>query len=1115
MNDRRCTSEVCMATATGRSASLDLSMSQVLTDPAKDWRRLTAGRTRVAREIEVDWGNFCQDRFIFSHCFVPETAVLMADGTEKPIEDVVVGDEVVSHTGNVRRVIKVMVREVDEDLVSVKAASLSETLSTGEHPYYVLRKERSKCKHNNNLKCVYGHTGRCSKRGCSSNDGQLGFAQASELHCGDRVFTPTMGEVRGGQFSFEQMRLLGYYASEGGVAVDERPTESNSVRFHISKDEMGTLGEEICQLMSQCFGVDSHGTIETEEQGGTTLSFASDEAYEWCLKHAGHIAKNKRLSKEVMFAEPMLQAEMLDTWVAGDGCVDSGQRRVRISTVSPFLASQAEVLFSRIGGLAHIYEGENPGGPTGRDKKFRIFQVAAKSDCLGVLDGRYDFPSYSRWPRTGRRYRHAACSVAEITTIENKRYKGPVYNLSVEEDESYVANRMAVHNCTIVASVSNEDNGYYIDPVCSPLVNNNGNAWTNPVLLATFRSFVGGENYLEHVQIPELSKGKILDAVIRPIRYKNSKLAKDAPVYYTDILVATERKHDKLCKRIAAGELGTMSMGCHIAGTSVLMANGVTKSIEDVTIGEKVKTHTGDISTVESTRTRETNDGEVHRLSISGIPDTYVTKEHPYWTLTGYDKCPGCGGHLGKKRAISSNGLSALEKGQWCSMSCYQKHFNSNCPEMKKAAVLFKQEVKFNWVPVEDILVGDYVSVPLGRKEKKRSCLERARCRLLGFYAAEGNLQRDAHGNIRSAEFTFGLDEIIASETVSLLKECGITDDKIWTQDRNRNGDESSRVVVHDKELAQWLYDCCGEHCDSKKLASWIIELDDESLLNIVGAYIDGDGHCRKDDSRFSTASCSKKLTEQIWTICMSLEMPCSFGGAYSNEGKKDYWTVTIRKGHGIKLNGYSVKYIDQPTNKKDGPNNFHGYMLRRVTGNESVDGSYLVYNLHVDSEDHSFIANGVAVHNCLANWVQCSRCGVVLGDNDPNCHHIDHQLLQEFTDESGIKRVVAELCGRSFRDENGIWVGDPESLRFIEASWVERPAFEGAVLNHFLSEIPKAAAKILELSTDKLEQTMEELFRTRVADSRGMMVLRVAIEEMNRRRRQDMSGRVAKTFWS
>lgn len=116
-------------------------------------------------------------------------------------------------------------------------------------------------------------------------------------------------------------------------------------------------------------------------------------------------------------------------------------------------------------------------------------------------------------------------------------------------------------HCTIVASVATEENGYSIIPACTELVNNNGNAWTNEVLLATFRSFVGGENYLEHVQVPELSKGKILDAVLRPVKYQDSK-GRQADVFYTDILVATNRKHSSLVAKIASGKLTTMSMGC-------------------------------------------------------------------------------------------------------------------------------------------------------------------------------------------------------------------------------------------------------------------------------------------------------------------------------------------------------------------------------------------------------------------------------------------------------------------------------------------------------------------------------------------------------------------------
>lgn len=38
----------------------------------------------------------------------------------------------------------------------------------------------------------------------------------------------------------------------------------------------------------------------------------------------------------------------------------------------------------------------------------------------------------------------------KIKSIKKIPYTGKVYNLSVEEDESYVANNIIVHNCTVV-----------------------------------------------------------------------------------------------------------------------------------------------------------------------------------------------------------------------------------------------------------------------------------------------------------------------------------------------------------------------------------------------------------------------------------------------------------------------------------------------------------------------------------------------------------------------------------------------------------------------------------------------------------------------------------------
>ena len=113
---------------------------------------------------------------------------------------------------------------------------------------------------------------------------------------------------------------------------------------------------------------------------------------------------------------------------------------------------------------------------------------------------------------------------------------------------------------TACCSVETEENGYWIKPPCWELVNANGNAWTTPVLLASFKTFIGGENYLEHMQIPALSKGKILDAIARPVIHHSDKYG-NANIYVVDVLVATERKHESLIERIESGKLNTLSMG--------------------------------------------------------------------------------------------------------------------------------------------------------------------------------------------------------------------------------------------------------------------------------------------------------------------------------------------------------------------------------------------------------------------------------------------------------------------------------------------------------------------------------------------------------------------------
>ena len=247
-------------------------------------------------------------------------------------------------------------------------------------------------------------------------------------------------------------------------------------------------------------------------------------------------------------------------------------------------------------------------------------------------------------------------------------------------------------------------------------------------------------------------------------------------------------------------------------------------------------------------------------------------------------------------------------------------------------------------------------------------------------------------------------------------------------------------------------------------------------------------------------------------------------------------------------------------------------WIVAKIDGVEKVSVGCDVFNIEVE-DDNSYIAEGVVVHNCqvpslskgkildavlrplvyrdkkgrtanvyycdllvaterkhdrlvkeitsgqlntlsmgtLCDWVTCSKCGKALGDNMPNCHHIDNDLLTRYTTKFGGESVVAELCGRVIWDKKlNKWVGDPTSNKFIEISWVERPAFCGAVLNHYVSELSKNASEVLRYSTEKLQMAVEDIFKLRVADKNGMLVLRVAQAEIARRMREDRLWKIA-----
>jgi hypothetical protein len=683
---------------------------------------------------------------------------------------------------------------------------------------------------------------------------------------------------------------------------------------------------------------------------------------------------------------------------------------------------------------------------------------------------------------------------------------------NIDWDKFNVADFLWTH-CSIVASVATTDNGYYIEPPCDELVNTNGNAWTNEVLLATFRSFIGAENYYEHIQIPELSKGKILDAVLRPVVYKGQN-GGDANVYYCDILVATDRKHTDLIQRIEAGQLGTLSMGCGIAGTRISLADGSDVNIEDIQVGDDVLSHSGIKRKVTSLFQQDVFSVPLYSVKyVSQVEPLVLTGEHP--VLVATRKSVSC---------IYSSRPCKIDKYQ---SQCYHsKNLPWKCAGERKPCGRNKENYQYHmkFVPISEVKKKDYVAkvFPVEIVDDERFTNDV--CRLFGLYVGDGYVVWEWKDKRKvrpvGLEFCYGKDDLdIIDETESILSQ--ISDSKIV----KRTIDERSGtyVKIWDADLARLFVDNAGEGAWSKRLSEVVMHLPHEKQRKIISGMLDSDGCYYAKTKQLSWTTASRTLFSQMHLLLLRLGVenlpsvclrkPSGFKKKYSTEAYEQY-TIQISSGSSWKI--WCKKNENYGESHKNGKSSelcffYKNYYLCPVKFVSSLGFSGNVYNFAVE-DDESYVVDGVAVHNCLAGIVTCSRCGKEIRDEKDNCEHIQNEIREYFTDEKGVKRIIAELCGRSYVNNEKLRVGDGQSMEFIEASWVEKPAFEGAVLNHFVSEVnQKKAAEIVNLPTRNVIDLCDELAHLRVADSDGMIVLRLAREELRRRLNQSMVDRLAR----
>lgn len=228
-------------------------------------------------------------------------------------------------------------------------------------------------------------------------------------------------------------------------------------------------------------------------------------------------------------------------------------------------------------------------------------------------------------------------------------------------------------------------------------------------------------------------------------------------------------------------------------------------------------------------------------------------------------------------------------------------------------------------------------------KEQKDIILGKDFFRFFGFMIGDGWINH----NRSSIGFALGIDEEQNNYYINIARKLLGKDGKITT----RPGTRSSQINFSSINFVT-MFEELGFKTGfaNKEIPDWVWGLNQECRLEFIRGLFDADGSYSHGTIQLS----NKKLIEQLQILCQQTGLQVS--SIKTRKGKKDF-----------------DKSFNKVVDRKDAYrlyinfNKIHNdvvyEIVNRVVDNEDSE----VYDLGVEHELHNFVAQGVVVHNCMA----------------------------------------------------------------------------------------------------------------------------------------------------
>jgi hypothetical protein len=396
---------------------------------------------------------------------------------------------------------------------------------------------------------------------------------------------------------------------------------------------------------------------------------------------------------------------------------------------------------------------------------------------------------------------------------------------------------------------------------------------------------------------------------------------------------------------------------CFVRDTKVICAEGL-RPIQDVVPGDNVLTHKGRYQPVLDVF-RRTVDGNFITLDIQGLGEAIeCTEEHTFLVVLKEDLL--CPRHPGGKNFCTF--YRNLEEN-----SCRL------CGNEKKVLLPV-------WVKAKDIRPGDYITQSLDKSILEKREGSEPLGTLCGFYLADGCFAKH-NGKKTGIQITFSKDRLeVHNKLINACKQLNLSVNGPYIHSENN----TALFVIPGTDMAEYIYENCGEYSDSKKISRGLVEkLGDAGCLNLLGAYIDGYGSLPLNaDSRNAGVvrirSCCISLLHTVRLLFLNLGIPASFNLdikiptiSKTVVSKLPSGVVSIPKSVAKQLGAISLRCRDLAEEcVKNGSGAFHYddlilHRVRSVIVDEREQEE--VFNLEVD-EDNSYQVWGLNTHNCNKN---------------------------------------------------------------------------------------------------------------------------------------------------